>query len=166
VKGFDSSRPQPCEEGIGILLHHGVEHRILGPMAGVRRGRRRARSSDAVRVAQVGLLHATRQTALGVLQSDLVSVGGVAPIIAHLTERRQVLIVSGLGWWPAKADVDYFRREHRGAIPPSPTSRACFGGSSATTSATRTPVAARAAPRRGGLNFSVVGILDTRPVGR
>ena len=55
--------------------------------------------------------------ALGVLQSDLVSVGGVAPIIVYIAETQEVVTISGLGWWPRKADVDYFHREHGGAIP-------------------------------------------------
>jgi len=55
--------------------------------------------------------------ALGVLQSDLVSVGGVAPIIVYIAESQEVVTISGLGWWPRKADPEYFRREHGGAIP-------------------------------------------------
>ncbi|NKC15387.1 MAG: gamma-glutamyltransferase family protein [Gammaproteobacteria bacterium] len=55
--------------------------------------------------------------ALGVLQSDLVSVGGVAPIIAYIAKTQEIVTVAGLGWWPRKADVDYFHREHGGAIP-------------------------------------------------
>ncbi|MCB1738886.1 MAG: gamma-glutamyltransferase [Gammaproteobacteria bacterium] len=55
--------------------------------------------------------------ALGVLQSDLVSVGGVAPIIVYIAKTQEVVTISGLGWWPRKADVEYFRREHGGAIP-------------------------------------------------
>lgn len=55
--------------------------------------------------------------ALGVLQSDLVSVGGVAPIIVYLAESQEVVTISGLGWWPRQADVNYFHREHGGAIP-------------------------------------------------
>ncbi|MEM7250586.1 MAG: gamma-glutamyltransferase [Pseudomonadota bacterium] len=56
--------------------------------------------------------------ALGVLQSDLVSVGGVAPIIIYAAEQQEMITVSGLGWWPKKADPEYFRRQHDGAIPP------------------------------------------------
>ncbi len=55
--------------------------------------------------------------ALGVLQSDLVSVAGVAPIILYLAETEEIVTISGLGWWPKAADTDYFRREHGGAIP-------------------------------------------------
>ncbi|MFT5391977.1 MAG: gamma-glutamyltranspeptidase/glutathione hydrolase [Gammaproteobacteria bacterium] len=55
--------------------------------------------------------------ALGVLQSDLVSIGGVAPIILYCAKTQEMITVSGLGWWPKKADVDYFHREHGGEIP-------------------------------------------------
>ena len=55
--------------------------------------------------------------ALGVLQSDLVNVAGVAPIILYLAERREVLTISGLGTWPAAASVELFEREYGGHIP-------------------------------------------------
>ena len=38
--------------------------------------------------------------ALGVLQSDLVNVAGVAPIILYLADRQEVTTISGLGCWP------------------------------------------------------------------
>ena len=55
--------------------------------------------------------------ALGILQSDLVSIGGVAPIILYSAEEQQIITVAGLGWWPKQADPEYFIREHGGAIP-------------------------------------------------
>ncbi|MCH9669870.1 MAG: gamma-glutamyltransferase [Gammaproteobacteria bacterium] len=55
--------------------------------------------------------------ALGVLQSDLVSVGGVAPIIVYVAETQEIVTISGLGWWPRKANPEYFRQKHAGAIP-------------------------------------------------
>lgn len=58
--------------------------------------------------------------ALGVLQSDLVSVAGVAPIILWDANRAEMMTISGLGGWPKAADIDYFRREHNGAIPVGP----------------------------------------------
>jgi gamma-glutamyltranspeptidase/glutathione hydrolase len=56
--------------------------------------------------------------ALGVLLCDLVNVAGVAPILISLAERDEVLTISGLGTAPMKADVEFLRREHGGAIPP------------------------------------------------
>lgn len=55
--------------------------------------------------------------ALGVLQSDLVGVAGVAPIMLYLADTREIVTISGLGCWPKAADAAYFRREHGGAIP-------------------------------------------------
>ncbi len=55
--------------------------------------------------------------ALGILESDLVSVAGVAPIIVYSAEAQKIVTISGLGWWPKAADIEYFRREHAGGIP-------------------------------------------------
>ncbi len=55
--------------------------------------------------------------ALGVLQSELVNVAGVAPIIVYLAETREVVTISGLGTWPAATDPELFRREHDSHIP-------------------------------------------------
>jgi gamma-glutamyltranspeptidase/glutathione hydrolase len=55
--------------------------------------------------------------ALGVLQSDMVNVAGVAPIILYLADRREVITISGLGYWPRAASVDLFQRDHGGRIP-------------------------------------------------
>jgi len=55
--------------------------------------------------------------ALGVLQSDLVNVAGVAPIMIYLAERREVITIDGLGVWPKAASLEFFRKAHRGEIP-------------------------------------------------
>src|ERR1051325_8098740 len=55
--------------------------------------------------------------ALGVVQSDLVNVAGVAPIMIYLAERREVITIAGLGPWPKALDPDFFMREHGGKIP-------------------------------------------------
>jgi len=55
--------------------------------------------------------------ALGVLQSDLVNVAGVAPIMVYRAERRELITIDGLGVWPRAANPDYFRTAHRGEIP-------------------------------------------------
>jgi gamma-glutamyltranspeptidase/glutathione hydrolase len=55
--------------------------------------------------------------ALEVLQPDIVSVAGVAPIMLYDAASEQITTISGLGWWPKAADPEYFRREHGGRIP-------------------------------------------------
>lgn len=56
--------------------------------------------------------------ALGVVQSELVNVAGVAPIIIYLAETKEVVTISGLGVWPKGVPADLFQREHGGTIPP------------------------------------------------
>src|SRR5579864_3776395 len=55
--------------------------------------------------------------ALGVLQSDLVDVAGVAPIMIYDAKSRQVVTIAGLGPWPKALDPEFFMREHGGKIP-------------------------------------------------
>jgi gamma-glutamyltranspeptidase/glutathione hydrolase len=55
--------------------------------------------------------------ALGVLQSDLVDVAGVAPIMIYLADKREVVTIAGLGSWPRALDPELFMREHGGKIP-------------------------------------------------
>ena len=55
--------------------------------------------------------------ALGVTQCDLVNVAGVAPIMVRLGKTGEVFTIDGLGVWPMKASADYFRQNHKGAIP-------------------------------------------------
>jgi gamma-glutamyltranspeptidase / glutathione hydrolase len=55
--------------------------------------------------------------ALGVLQSDIVNVAGVAPIILYHAESRKVFTVSGLGPWPKLVSPTYFMDRHGGKIP-------------------------------------------------
>ena len=55
--------------------------------------------------------------ALAVVQSDIVNVGGVAPMIVYMAEKNEVVTISGLGWWPKAAKLDIFLREHNGTIP-------------------------------------------------
>ena len=55
--------------------------------------------------------------ALGVLQSDLVDVAGVAPIMIYHAESREVVTIAGLGTWPKALDPELFMRQHGGKIP-------------------------------------------------
>lgn len=56
--------------------------------------------------------------AVGVLQTDRVNFAGVAPIMIYLAAQRKIVNLDGLGTWPRAASIDYFRREHGGAMPP------------------------------------------------
>jgi gamma-glutamyltranspeptidase / glutathione hydrolase len=55
--------------------------------------------------------------ALGVLQSDLVNVAGVAPIMIYDAAKQEVVTIAGLGSWPRALDPELFVREHGGQIP-------------------------------------------------
>ena len=46
--------------------------------------------------------------AINVVQGDKTNLGGVAPIIIYLAATREVLTISGLGWWPASASIGWF----------------------------------------------------------
>jgi gamma-glutamyltranspeptidase / glutathione hydrolase len=51
------------------------------------------------------------------LQSDLVNVAGVAPIMIYRADKRDVLTLSGLGPWPRAVTPDLFQKRHGGKIP-------------------------------------------------
>ena len=55
--------------------------------------------------------------ALGVVESEMVGVAGVAPILIYLAERDEVLTISGVGTWPRAASCELFQQDHGGAIP-------------------------------------------------
>lgn len=54
---------------------------------------------------------------INVVQPDLTNLGGVAPIIIYLAKTKEVLTISGLGRWPQRASLEYFRDELKGDIP-------------------------------------------------
>jgi gamma-glutamyltranspeptidase/glutathione hydrolase len=56
--------------------------------------------------------------AIGVLQTDKVNFGGVAPQIVFTAKNRKVSCIDGLGVWPKAVTPDYFMRKHGGKIPP------------------------------------------------
>lgn len=55
--------------------------------------------------------------ALGVVQSDIVNFGGVAPILVYQASARRVFSISGLGGWPRAARLETFLEKHGGTIP-------------------------------------------------
>jgi gamma-glutamyltranspeptidase/glutathione hydrolase len=55
--------------------------------------------------------------AMGVVQSDLVNIAGVAPIMMWIAESNEILCMDGLGTWPAAMTPDLFMNEHAGVVP-------------------------------------------------
>lgn len=55
--------------------------------------------------------------AVAVLHCDLVNFAGVAPIIIRMADSGETVTIDGLGVWPKRASVEYFEREHDGAMP-------------------------------------------------
>ncbi|MDP6346646.1 MAG: gamma-glutamyltransferase family protein [Alphaproteobacteria bacterium] len=55
--------------------------------------------------------------ALGVVQSELVGVAGVAPIIIYLARENRVVTISGLGVWPKATDPDLYARQYADGVP-------------------------------------------------
>ena len=56
--------------------------------------------------------------AVGVLQTDKVNFGGVAPMIIYVAKTREVHCIDGLGVWPKAITPDYFQKNHNSKIPP------------------------------------------------
>jgi gamma-glutamyltranspeptidase/glutathione hydrolase len=54
---------------------------------------------------------------LGVVHPDIVSFAGVAPIMVYEARRRTVTTISGLGVWPRRATVEFFRDRCGGDMP-------------------------------------------------
>jgi gamma-glutamyltranspeptidase/glutathione hydrolase len=55
--------------------------------------------------------------AMGVVQSDLVNIAGVAPIMMWLAGTGGIVCIDGLGTWPAAMTPDLFQREHQSVVP-------------------------------------------------
>lgn len=55
---------------------------------------------------------------IGVVQTDKVNFGGVAPMIIHTAKDKRVHCIDGLGVWPKAITPDYFLKRHGGKIPP------------------------------------------------
>jgi gamma-glutamyltranspeptidase/glutathione hydrolase len=56
--------------------------------------------------------------AIGVLQTEKVNFGGVAPQIIYTARNKKVHCIDGLGVWPQAVTPDYFMNRHGGKIPP------------------------------------------------
>lgn len=55
---------------------------------------------------------------IGVVQTDKVNFGGVAPQIIYTAKNKKVQCIDGLGVWPKLITPDYFQKRHGGKIPP------------------------------------------------
>ncbi|MCC6790074.1 MAG: gamma-glutamyltransferase, partial [Thermomicrobiales bacterium] len=55
--------------------------------------------------------------AINVVQPDMTSLGGVAPIMIYLADTHEALTISGLGCWPAAATLENVTRVGQGGIP-------------------------------------------------
>ena len=55
---------------------------------------------------------------LAVLQPDMVSFAGVAPLLIHHAPSEESREVSGVGCWPELASTEFFVRNHAGKLPP------------------------------------------------
>ncbi len=55
--------------------------------------------------------------ATNVVQSELTSIGGIAPNVIYLAEQNRVVNVVGTGYWPRRATTEYFIKNHDGTIP-------------------------------------------------
>ena len=58
----------------------------------------------------------TANLVLGVVQSEMVNIAGVAPIMVYLAETNEVLTLTGVGPWPKSASLDRFVQEF-GEVP-------------------------------------------------
>ncbi|MCC6473604.1 MAG: gamma-glutamyltransferase [Burkholderiales bacterium] len=54
---------------------------------------------------------------LGVVQSERVNFGGVAPQVIYLAHRREIHCIDGVGGWPRAITPDFFEKNHDGVIP-------------------------------------------------
>jgi len=55
---------------------------------------------------------------INIVQHDLTSFAGVAPIIIYLADNNKVVSFDGLGRWPRRASVDYFLEYRNGKFEP------------------------------------------------
>jgi gamma-glutamyltranspeptidase/glutathione hydrolase len=53
---------------------------------------------------------------INVTQADLTNIGGVAPLMVYRADSGAVETISGLGWWPKAANIEFFQREQGGRI--------------------------------------------------
>ena len=103
VQGIESLRPLLMgTRHMAVAGHYGAAHAAFAVLEA---------GGNAVDAGVAGGI------ALGVLQSDLVNVAGVAPIMIYRASTREVLTISGLGTWPRAVTSDFFAKRYGGVIP-------------------------------------------------
>jgi gamma-glutamyltranspeptidase/glutathione hydrolase len=53
---------------------------------------------------------------INVTQADLTNLGGVAPLMVYRADSGTLETISGLGWWPQAASIEFFQRQQGGRI--------------------------------------------------
>jgi len=103
VHGIESLRPMVMgTRHMAVAGHYGAAHAAFAILEA---------GGNAIDAGVAGGI------ALGVLQSDLVNVAGVAPIMIRVAKTREVVTISGLGTWPRAIAPDYFEKHCGGHIP-------------------------------------------------
>lgn len=102
-----SERPRTWRPLIQASRHAVASGHYLASMAGMRILERGGNAIDAGVATGI---------CINVVQPDWTNFGGVAPIIVYLAETGEVATISGLGRWPRKARLEYFR-DQLGEIP-------------------------------------------------
>src|SRR5437762_4984874 len=55
--------------------------------------------------------------ALSLLKPQSVGIGGEAPILIHLAQQKRSVAITGQGWAPRAATIDWFRQHNISLIP-------------------------------------------------
>ena len=55
--------------------------------------------------------------ALNVVHAHECNFLGVAPTVLYRSDRKEVVTIDGLGWWPKAASIEYFQQHHHGDMP-------------------------------------------------
>src|SRR3712207_1612167 len=106
---LDPARPRPALRPEWRASRHAVAAgHYLAAVAGLRQLEAGGNAIDAGIAA--GLC-------IGVLQSDFVSIAGVAPIMLYLAESDEVTSFAGVGAWPAAATLEEVLRRGGGTLP-------------------------------------------------
>ena len=108
MREFLTSKDQPHRPAVAGTRHVVAAGHYLAAQAGMQI---LEAGGNAVDAAVAGGL------ALNVVESGMTGIAGVAPIMVYLAEPREVLTISGLGWWPKAASCEFFNKHHGGAIP-------------------------------------------------